>query len=120
MDLAQSLSMIKILFDLDKDIPKLSDRNKTDIAKATEILKANPDLKVTITGYTSPEGSQSHNQDLAQRRARAVRGIFINEGVPSDQIATAAFTAEDPQHKIDIPETEYSQQRAVIFRIEKK
>ncbi|MCL2291068.1 MAG: OmpA family protein [Bacteroidetes bacterium] len=121
LDLAQSLSMIKILFDLDKDIPKLSDRNKEDIKNAVAILKANPDLKIIITGYTSPEGSQAHNQDLAQRRANAVRGIFVNEGVPKDQIATQAFTAQDPQHKIDIPEREeWSQQRAVIFRIEKK
>ena len=120
LDLAQSLSLIKILFDLDRDVPKLSETNKQDIAKVVEILKANPDLKVIVTGYTSPEGSQAHNQDLAQRRANAVRNIFIREGVPGDQIATHAFTAEDPQHRIDLPGTEYSQQRAVIFRIEKK
>jgi len=120
MDLAQSLSMIKILFDWDSDVPKLSNKNKEDIAKATEILQANPDLKIIVTGYTSPEGTVAHNQDLAQRRANAVRAIFIDKGVPKDQIATAAFTAEDPQHKIDIPEKEWPEQRAVIFRIEKK
>jgi len=121
LDLAQSLSMIKILFDLDRDIPKLNDKNRDDIRRAVEILRANPDLKVIISGYTSPEGSQAHNQNLAQRRANAVRQIFVNDGVPTDQIATQAFTAEDPQHKLDIPDREaYAQQRAVIFRIEKK
>jgi outer membrane protein OmpA-like peptidoglycan-associated protein len=119
-DLAQSLSMIKILFDLDRDIPKLNDRNKEDIKNAVAILKANPDLKIVITGYTSPEGSQAHNENLAQRRANAVKNIFVNDGVPADQIATNAFTAADPQHRIDLPETEYFEQRAVIFRIESK
>jgi len=121
MDLAQSLSMIKILFPLDSDVPSLSDRNRDDIRKAVDILRANTDLKIIITGYTSPEGSQAHNEDLAQRRANAVKGIFVDRGVDKDQIATAAFTANDPQHKIDIPEREsYPQQRAVIFKIEKR
>jgi outer membrane protein OmpA-like peptidoglycan-associated protein len=120
MDLAQSLSNIKILFDLDKDIPKLDDNKRQHIDRASEVLKANPDLKVIITGYTSPEGSVPHNKDLGNRRALAVRQIFIDKGVPGDQIAVQNFTADDPQHKIDIPEKEYPEQRAVIFKIEKK
>ena len=120
MDLAQSLSNIKILFDLDKDIPKLDENKRVHIVRAVELLKANPDLKVIITGYTSPEGTKAHNQDLGNRRAIAVRQLFINQGVPADQIAIQNFTAEEPQHKIDIPEKEYSEQRAVIFKIEKK
>jgi outer membrane protein OmpA-like peptidoglycan-associated protein len=120
LDLAQSLSNIKILFPLDSDKPKLTDRNRDDIRRAVEILRANPDLKITITGYTSPEGTKEHNRDLAQRRANAVKNIFVNDGVPGDQIGTQAFIAQDEQHRIDIPETEWPEQRAVIFRIEKK
>ena len=120
-ELAASLSKIKILFDLDKDIPKLDDYKKENIKKASELLKANPDLKVIITGYTSPEGTIPHNRDLGHRRALAVRQYFIDKHyVAADQIAVQNFTAEDPQHKIDIPEKEWPEQRAVIFRIEKK
>jgi len=120
MDLAQSLSNIKILFDLDKDIPKLDETKRIHIERAIQLLKENPDLKVVITGYTSPEGSNAHNQDLGSRRAIAVKKYFTDQGVPMDQIATNNFTAEDPQHRIDIPETDYKEQRAVIFKIERK
>jgi len=120
LDLAQSLSNIKILFDLDKDIPKLDDNKRENIRKAAELLRQNPDLKVIVTGYTSPEGSKDHNKDLGNRRAIAVRQHFINNGVPADQIAVQNFTADDPQHKQDIPDTDYKEQRAVIFKIEKK
>jgi outer membrane protein OmpA-like peptidoglycan-associated protein len=120
LDLAQSLSNIKILFDLDKDIPKLDDNKRDHIRNAAELLRNNPDLKVIVTGYTSPEGSVPHNQDLGQRRAIAVRQHFIDRGVPQDQIAVQNYTAEDPQHKQDIPEKDYKEQRAVIFKIEKK
>jgi outer membrane protein OmpA-like peptidoglycan-associated protein len=120
-ELAQSLSNIKILFPLDSDVPILDDYKHDNIKKASELLKANPDLKVIITGYTSPEGSVSHNKDLGYRRAIAVRKEFIvKNGVPEDQIAIQNFTAEDPQHKQDIPEKDYKEQRAVIFKIEKR
>jgi len=121
MDLAQALSNIKILFDLDKDIPKLDDTKREYIKNAAKLLKENPDLKVIISGYTSPEGTEAHNKDLGHRRALAVRKIFIeNHGVPADQITVQNFTAEDPQHKMDIPDKDYKEQRAVIFKIEKR
>jgi outer membrane protein OmpA-like peptidoglycan-associated protein len=105
---------------LDKDIPKLDDYKRDYIKQAAELLKANPDLKVIVTGYTSPEGTVTHNQDLGHRRAVAVRQHFIDRGVPQDQIAVQNYTAEDPQHKQDIPDKDYKEQRAVIFKIEKK
>ncbi|MCL1850392.1 MAG: OmpA family protein [Bacteroidetes bacterium] len=120
LDLAQSLSNIKILFPLDKDTPILDDNKRDNIRRASELLKANPDLKVIVTGYTSPEGTKEHNKDLGHRRAIAVRQKFIDNGVPADQIAVQNYTAEDPQLKQDIPETDYKEQRAVIFKIEKK
>jgi outer membrane protein OmpA-like peptidoglycan-associated protein len=120
LELAQELSNIKILFDLDKDIPKLNDYKRDHIKRAAELLRDNPELKVIVTGYTSPEGTVAHNKDLGHRRALAVREIFIDRGVPADQIAVQNYTAEDPQHKRDIPEKEWPEQRAVIFKIEKK
>jgi len=120
MDLAQSLSNIKILFDVDKDIPKLDETKKQHIDRAVQLLKSNPDLKVIISGYTSPEGTTDHNKGLGARRAVAVKKIFTDKGVPFDQIITQNFVAEDPQHKLDIPESDWKEQRAVIFKIEKK
>jgi len=120
LDLAQSLSNIKILFDLDKDIPKLDDYKYDHIRRAAELLRENTDLKVIVTGYTSPEGTRDHNQDLGHRRAIAVRKEFINRGVAENQIFVQNYTAEDPQHKIDIPDKDFKEQRAVIFKIEKR
>jgi outer membrane protein OmpA-like peptidoglycan-associated protein len=120
MELAQSLSNIKILFPLDSDVPQLDAYKYEHISKASELLRANPDLKVIVNGYTSPEGSISHNQDLGNRRAIAVRKEFLNRGVPEDQITIRNYTAEDPQHRQDIPEKDWKEQRAVIFRIEKR
>jgi len=114
--LADALSNTKILFDLDKDIPKYNDQND-NINKAVAILKKDKTLKLIIEGYTCDLGSEAHNRDLAQRRAEKVRQMFIDKGVAPSQITIAAYTVNDPENKKNIPYTSREEHRAAIFRI---
>lgn len=41
---------------------------------------------VTLTGATSSEGSDQHNQDLSQQRADAVKAVLEELGVPASRI----------------------------------
>ncbi|MDR2971553.1 MAG: protein kinase [Bacteroidales bacterium] len=118
LDLAQSISNIKIYFEPDKDIPTLDDTKREHIKNAADLLKANSDLNVTIAAVIGPEGTIAHNKDLGNRRAMAVRKLFLDQGVPADQIATQTITAFTANP--DITETDYKEQNAVIFKIEKK
>lgn len=115
-ELADILSKTKILFDLDKDIPKISDYND-NINRTVEIMKANPTFGLQIEGYTCDLGSEQHNRDLAQRRAEKVRQMFIDKGVPANQISTVTYTVNDPQNKQNIPDARREEHRAAIFRI---
>lgn len=117
--LSDELAKTKILFDLDKDIPKIQEYND-NINKCVAILKDNPSLKVIVEGYTCDLGSEEHNRDLAQRRANKVRDIFIQKGVSRDQIETATYTANDPQNKQNIQDSRREEHRAAIFRIVKR
>lgn len=118
-ELSDVLSKTKILFDLDKDIPKISDYND-NINRTVAILKANPSLKLIVEGYTCDLGSEQHNRDLAQRRANNVRNLFIQKGVSPDQIETASYTVNDPQNKQNITDPSREEHRAAIFRIVKR
>lgn len=118
-DISDALSKTKILFDLDKDIPKISDYND-NINKTVSILKKNRSLKLIVEGYTCDLGSEQHNRDLAQRRANAVRELFIQKGVNPDQIETASYTVNDPQNKQNITDPSREEHRAAIFRIVKR
>ena len=118
-ELSDALSKTKILFDLDKDIPKISDYND-NINKTVSILKANPQLKLIVEGYTCDLGSEQHNRDLAQRRANNVRQLFIEKGVNPDQIETASYTVNDPQNNQNIADPRREEHRAAIFRIVKR
>ncbi len=115
-ELAAVLSNTKILFDLDKDIPKINDQND-NINKTVEIMKRDKSLSLTISGYTCDLGSEAHNRDLAQRRAQAVRQLFIDKGVAPSQIEVEAYTANDPQNKQNIPDKSREEHRAAIFKI---
>lgn len=114
--LAEVLSRTKILFDLDKDIPKINDQND-NIDKTVEILKNNPSFGLQVEGYTCDLGSEEHNRDLAARRANKVKEMFILKGVPASQISTVTYTANDAQNKSNIPDASREEHRAAIFRI---
>lgn len=117
--LADALSKTKILFDLDKDIPKIADEND-NIDKTVAILKKDPSLKLIVEGYTCDLGTEVHNRDLAQRRANKVRDLFIQKGVPAGQIETATYTTNDPQNHQNIQDPRREEHRAAIFRIVKR
>ena len=60
------------------------------------ILKKNPNLRLTIEGYTDNTGSSSYNQSLSQRRADRVKSYLVNHGVASERINAIGYGATKP------------------------
>jgi photosynthetic reaction center cytochrome c subunit len=73
-------------------------------------LKANPDAKVSISGFHSATGDLATNQDLAKRRAFSVRGALLAAGVADDRMVLekplsteANLSGEDPRsRRVDV------------------
>lgn len=112
-----ALSNVKILFDLEKDVPKIQPSDNKFIDDAVYYLKKDKNIMLNIKGYTCDLGSDKYNRDLAQRRALSVRSLFIEKGVDPQQIQTASYTAKDPQNNIDIPQKAREMHRAVILEV---
>ena len=112
------LSNAKIRFNLNSDIPKIDNKNFID--EAANILKSEPSLHLIVEGYTCDLGSEDHNRNLANRRAEALRDLFLQKGTDPSQIETAAYTIKDPESQLNIQEPEREEHRSVIFRIYKK
>jgi outer membrane protein OmpA-like peptidoglycan-associated protein len=75
-----------------------------------EILKAFPEAKIKIGGYTDAAGNQAANKKLSQARADAARSGLVKRGVGSQvtgaegygsQFARAAATAPDEERALD-------------------
>lgn len=50
----------------------------SEIKKIAELMKDNPDVKLTIEGHTSKRGTKALNKILSQNRAQAIKDILVN------------------------------------------
>jgi OOP family OmpA-OmpF porin len=44
-----------------------------------------------VQGHTDATGSEKHNQELSERRAKSVRGYFINQGVDAQRLTAVGY-----------------------------
>ena len=81
-----------VLFDVDE--ATLTGKAKQEIrAAARELKEATASGTVTITGHTDSDGADDHNQDLSERRAKAV-AKEITPQLPDGVKATTAGKGE--------------------------
>jgi outer membrane protein OmpA-like peptidoglycan-associated protein len=69
---------------------------KPSLAKVADVLKRY-DSKMTVVGYTDSTGSESYNQQLSQRRAEAVRGELVGDGVPAERLSAIGRGEFEPR-----------------------
>lgn len=116
-ELADDLEKIKILFDLDKDVPKIQESGDY-IDKAAKKLNSNDKLVLVIEGYTCKLGPEEHNRDLAQRRAESIKRLFVEEkGVSPDQLELHTYTNADKENQDNITDPSLEEHRAAIIHI---
>jgi OOP family OmpA-OmpF porin len=58
-----------------------------NLEDAVGILNAHPDMRVEVAGHTDSIGTAEYNQDLSQRRARAVYDYLTSHGVDANRIS---------------------------------
>lgn len=60
-----------------------------NIENIANALKENPEVKIKISGYASPEGNAEFNQKLSENRANAVKKVLVETfGINEDRIIT--------------------------------
>ena len=79
------------------DSAKLTAKDEAALKETAARLNAsaNADKKVTANGYASMEGPASYNVDLSKRRAEAVKGYLVKEGVKANRISVKGNGATD-------------------------
>jgi len=73
-----------VTFELDK--ADLSDEALKAISAGAEQAKAAAGSRILVSGFTDTSGSAAHNDELAKKRAFAVRDALIKAGLPEAQI----------------------------------
>ncbi|MFC5473815.1 OmpA family protein [Paraherbaspirillum soli] len=73
------------------DLARLNSDGMRTAQKLADVLLQNPQRTVLVEGFTDSTGVASHNQELSERRATAVRGALQQLGVPAERIAIRGY-----------------------------
>lgn len=84
------------------------------LTQVAEQLKACPNARVTINGYTDNTGSEAVNVPLSMQRANAVADFLIAHGVAGDHVVARGLGAANPIAPNDTTEGRAKNRRAEI------
>ncbi|WP_208349873.1 OmpA family protein [Pseudaestuariivita rosea] len=101
-----------ILFDFDSTAVRSSLRR--DLGVLADSLNRYPNSNVIVIGHTDNVGSASYNQDLSERRARAVSSVLINNGVRGGRLRSIGRGEDQPVASNLTPEGRQQNRRVEI------
>lgn len=81
------LEMVHFPFDSDQITPEYA----TILQNHANWLGQNTSVMVQVEGHTDERGTEEYNISLGQRRADAVRGFLIENGVMADRLSTISY-----------------------------
>jgi OOP family OmpA-OmpF porin len=86
---------LKVNFPFDSDV--VQERYFSDIAELAAFLRRFDDLDVDVEGHTDSQGDDVYNQQLSERRARAVVDLLVNEhGIARDRLDPVGYGETRP------------------------
>lgn len=66
------------------------------VNQIADMLKRNPDLKISIEGHTDNVGSDESNQKLSEERAQSVLNALVALGIDSSRLKSKGWGASKP------------------------
>lgn len=83
-----------LLFDVNS--ATLDSDGRSTLEDVAAVLGDYPKTAVVIQGHTDSTGSEEHNQELSERRAKSVQNYLVRRGVDNDRMATLGFGESEP------------------------
>lgn len=90
------------LFDFDKSVVKVQYYPFLD--ELIPVLKNNPALRVEIQGHADSTGTNTYNQGLSERRAKAIRAYLTKKNIDASRLTAVGFGEEKPAYSNDTSE----------------
>ena len=103
-----------IHFEYDKADIKPEDQPILD--RKAAIMRANPAVRVRISGHADERGSDEYNQVLGQRRANAAKDYLVARGIDASRIDITSYGEERPVDRSGT-EAAFAQNRRDEFEI---
>jgi outer membrane protein OmpA-like peptidoglycan-associated protein len=81
-----------IFFDFDKW--NIRTDSKYDLEHIVDVMRAYPDMKITIESHTDRRGTLKYNDKLSDRRANSTKDYIISRGIAAERIVSATGYGE--------------------------
>ncbi|MCH2230237.1 MAG: OmpA family protein [Crocinitomicaceae bacterium] len=83
-----------IFFDTDK--ASLRDESTAELNRLIKLLNDVPTLNIELSGHTDSQGTETYNQVLSEKRAKAVVNYLTNAGVSKERLKSAGYGEMQP------------------------
>lgn len=93
-DMPLVLDASNILFEFDK--ATIKDNYAPELDRWANFFLENPGVEATIYGHTDSVGAEEYNQDLSERRAKAVVNYLVGKGVSPNRLSAVGFGESQP------------------------
>jgi peptidoglycan-associated lipoprotein len=113
---AEALATMQEVIHFQNDQSDLSDSAKAILDDKVTVFRANPAMRIVISGFTSQPGTSDYNMALGLRRAEAAKAYLVSRGV--DPVRVEIATKGEGQLLVEGPgEVADAQNRRGQFRL---
>jgi outer membrane protein OmpA-like peptidoglycan-associated protein len=115
-------SLKKIWFDFDNlnfttGSAEITPESQQQISNIVAILKAFPNAKLKIGGYTDKTGNEATNKKISGQRAAAVKTVLDKAGVGAQVLGAEGYGSDFAKYPADAPEADRVKDRHVSVSV---
>jgi outer membrane protein OmpA-like peptidoglycan-associated protein len=97
------------------DSAEIKPEFRPTLDQVAEVLRGDPNVRITIIGFTDSVGSAEYNQRLSERRAQATADYLISRGVGAGQVLARGLGESEPRASNATPEGRAQNRRVEIY-----
>ncbi len=102
--LNQGVSIVLENVVFDKGKSTLRPESIPEIDRVIQVMKANPDIKIELSGHTDSYGNMDYNIKLSKERAQAVADYMISKGISPDRLVVVGYGPKKPRDTNTTPQ----------------
>jgi len=99
----------------DSDSAAIQPSVQGDLRAVARNLIEYPDSTVAVIGHTDDTGSAEYNQGLSERRAEAVAGVLVQQGVAPARVRASGLGETQPVASNSTPEGRQQNRRVEVI-----
>jgi outer membrane protein OmpA-like peptidoglycan-associated protein/Tol biopolymer transport system component len=116
LEKSKAFVLKNVFFDTDK--ADLRSESFAELNKLKLLLTENASMRIEVRGHTDSQGSDSHNLDLSDRRAKAVIVYLAKNGITATRLQSKGFGETKPVDSNDTVEGRQNNRRTEFVILE--